>query len=90
MWSIDYVQVPADEDLVETTIPISPSKPKRKAPLAKISTECSLSDSEKVQVKNKAICDSSTMAKKRVEELVKQMSLSNDDNGMLLMYFVFI
>lgn len=87
MWSIDYVQVPADEDVNTETIPISPLNLKNKVLNkldSKLSSECSLSDSEKT-AKTKATSESSR-AKKHVEELVKQISLSAEDNGSLFKF----
>lgn len=84
MWSIDYVQVPADEDVNTENIIVSPINLKNKVLSkldSKLSSECSLSDSEKT-AKNKTISESSR-AKKHVEELVKQISLSAEDNGTL-------
>lgn len=82
MWSIDYVQVPDEEDIPNSIIPVSPGlKPKNISRLSsKLSSECSLSDSEKTS-KSKDLLDTSK-AKKRVEELLKQSSLSVENDGM--------
>lgn len=83
MWSIDYVQVPADEEILPDSIPVSPINLKHRVLNkldSKLSSECSLSDSERT-VKCKHLSESSSRAKKHVEELVKQISLSAEDNG---------
>jgi hypothetical protein len=58
MWSMDYVQVPSEEDSTEE---VETNKEKKK--------EC-------VKEENKK-----ETTKKRVHELVKQMSISNEETG---------
>lgn len=64
MWSMDYVQVPTDEEKVEE---VESSNDKKK---------------EQVKEENKK-----ESTKKRVHELVKQMSISTEGSGILIIYF---
>lgn len=57
MWSMDYVQVPAEEGKPEEV------------------------DTSKVKKKEYANEDNKETTKKRVHELVKQMSISNEGTG---------
>lgn len=66
MWSMDYVQVPTEEDKRE----IESSKVKKK---------------EKINEENKK-----ETTKKRVHELVKQMSISNEETGKQKIRFIIL
>lgn len=59
MWSMDYVQVPTDEEKVEEIVSNKDNKKK-----------------EQVKEENKK-----ESTKKRVHELVKQMSISTEGSG---------
>ena len=60
MWSMDYVQVPSDEEKVEETVIVKAKK-----------------DSKSSE-------DRKETTKKRVSELVKQMSINNETTGINL------
>lgn len=62
MWSMDYVQVPAEEDKIEEIETVQAKK------------------KEQAKEENKK-----ETTKKRVHELVKQMSISNEESGRIFL-----